>query len=163
MAAAFVFDATWTIAAPAQAVYEVLAAPDDYPRWWPQIRWARRIDADSGELSARSRLPYSLRMTVRREVEDPGTLTLRAALTGDLVGFSRWQVRPAAGGTGPDGRPSTTATFRQEVDVTGAALRIAASLAPAVLRWNHSAMMAAGEQGLRRYLTDPASRHGGTR
>ena len=98
VAAAFVFDATWTIAAPAQAVYEVLAAPDDYPRWWPQIRWARRIDADSGELGARSRLPYTLRMTVRREVEDPGTLTLLAALTGDLVGFSRWQVSPAPAG-----------------------------------------------------------------
>jgi hypothetical protein len=70
---------------------------------------------------------------------------LRATLSGDLRGWSAWQI--AANG------PGTIATFSEEVHTTGV-LRAAARVARPVLEWNHTAMMHGGEQGLRAYLAD---------
>jgi hypothetical protein len=70
-------------------------------------------------------------------------MRLRVSLTGDLRGWSAWQI--AANGVG------TVATFTQEVHTTGA-LKAAARVARPILEWNHAAMMRGGEQGLRAYL-----------
>jgi hypothetical protein len=148
VAVTFVFDAVWELPADADTVFRVLAKAEDYSRWWPEVRVSDRIDEDSGVLVCRSVLPYSLRMLARREVEDPVSRTLRAALSGDLVGFSSWRVEAA-------GPLASRALFDQEVSTSGWPLAVASRIGPGLLRWNHHWMMAGGERGLRRYLREP--------
>lgn len=145
----FVFEAVWRLPADPDTVYRALAASEDYHRWWPQIVESARLDHESGRLTAKSALPYRLRMVVRREIEDAATRNLRAALTGDLDGWSSWRVVP-------DG-PGSLAVYDQQVVVSARFLGLLAQLAPWPLRWNHQVMMRDGERGLRRYLAATAT------
>jgi hypothetical protein len=140
----YTFRSAWQLGADPDRVYAALADADAYPRWWPQVRSARRIDDDSGEIRCRSLLPYELVFVVHRELVDPAARVLVARLDGDLIGTSRWTV--SADGAG------TRAVFEQEVQVGKAVIRSAGRLVRPVLRFNHDVMMRAGEAGLRRYL-----------
>ena len=142
--ARYVFRSTWRLPAARADVYRALVDVDSYPRWWPQVRAARRLDDTSGELRCRSLLPYELGFVVRREIEDAAAGILRAELTGDLTGWSQWTV--TEDGTG------TVAVFDEDVRVGNAMLRAAGRLVRPVLAFNHGAMMRAGEWGLRRHL-----------
>ena len=140
----YVFRSEWRLAAPPERVYEVLADVERYPDWWPQVRRARRIDDVSGELTCRSLLPYDLTFVMRRVVEDPVRLVLRAELVGDLTGTSQWSLQPHGDGA--------LAVFDEDVSVGSGALRAASRLLRPALRANHDLMMRAGERGLRRHL-----------
>jgi hypothetical protein len=140
----FRFHNHWRLDATPAQVYDALVDVERYPQWWPQVRRARPIDNNSGELICRSALPYSLRLIGHREVEDRGRLQLRATLTGDLVGWSSWHIRA-------DGAASV-AEFAQEVRPTGA-LGAASRIARPILEWNHTVMMRDGEVGLQGYLS----------
>jgi hypothetical protein len=140
----FRFEDTWTLPAPARHVYKVLADLACYTDWWPQVRRARQLSADTGELVIRSVLPYSLRVVIRPEIEDPERLLLRATLTGDMVGWSSWQISPS-----PDG---CTGVFTQEVTTNGL-LSVAALVARPLLEWNHAIMMRNGQRELQAYLS----------
>jgi hypothetical protein len=140
----FRFQNHWRLDAAASRVYEALADVERYPRWWPQIRRARPIDENSGEFICRSALPYSLKLIGSREVQDRDRMHLRVTLSGDLVGWSSWHIRP-------DGA-AAIAEFTQEVSTTGA-LKAAARIARPVLEWNHAVMMRGGQAGLRGYLS----------
>jgi hypothetical protein len=142
----FRFQTNWRLASAPSRVYNTLADVERYPQWWPQVKVARQLDEDSGELICRSMLPVSLRLIARRDIEDADSLRLRATLSGDLIGWSSWQIEP-------DGKGSI-ATFTEEVSTTGA-LKAAARFARPVLEWNHAAMMRGGERGLRTYLARP--------
>jgi hypothetical protein len=141
--ASFSFRSEWQLSGEPRAAYDALADAARYPAWWPQVRSTRQIDDKSGELVIRSTLPFALRVVATREVEDRQTLTLRAALSGDLTGHSSWQVDAAAAGC--------TAVFVEEV-TAGGLLGMASLVGRRALEWNHAVMMRAGEHGLRRYL-----------
>lgn len=145
-------------------MYAVLAAVGEYPTWWPQVRSVERIDADSAVVAVRSVLPYTLRLVLTRDLEDPDLGVLRVRVGGDLSGWSQWdvlrgaQTRSADGGRagGSDahaggGGAATVARFTEQVEVTGALGRVAGPAAP-LLRANHRAMMRAGARGLARLL-----------
>jgi hypothetical protein len=95
-------------------------------------------------LIIRSVLPYSLRVVIRPEIEDPERLLLRAALTGDMVGWSSWQISPSTHGC--------TGVFTQEVTTKGL-LNVVASVARPLLEWNHAIMMRNGQRKLQTYLS----------
>jgi hypothetical protein len=151
MAPVFRFHDIWILAAPSDQVFEVLAEPDRYPAWWPNIVAVRRIDEASGILTCRSLLPYSLRIVVRREVVDPAAGRLRARLDGDLMGWSEWRVTglPRAGG------PGVRVDFRQEVVAPGVPGGRWSLLRP-VLDTNHRLMMRRGRRGLAAHLRPAA-------
>lgn len=140
----FRFEDVWTLPGPASRAYEVLADVARYTDWWPQVRRARQLSADTGELIIRSVLPYSLRVVIRPEIEDPERLLLRAALTGDMVGWSSWQISPSTHGC--------TGVFTQEVTTKGL-LNVVASVARPLLEWNHAIMMRNGQRKLQTYLS----------
>jgi uncharacterized protein YndB with AHSA1/START domain len=140
----YTFRSEWRLEAPPQRVYDQLADVETYPRWWPQVRRARRIDEGSGELTCRSLLPYDVVFVMRRVVEDPAGLVLRAELAGDLNGTSQWTIR--ADGSG------TVAVFDEDVAVGSGTLRAASRFLRPALRFNHDLMMRSGERGLREYL-----------
>ena len=147
MTARFSFQDLWHVAAPARAVFEILADPDHYPVWWPNILAVQRIDRQSGTLVCRSVLPYTLRITVRQQVVDPARGLLRAGLTGDLAGWSSWEVKTLP----RSGAPQSMVRFRQEVTAPGVPGGGSRILAP-LLDANHRAMMRRGLRGLTKHL-----------
>ncbi|KAA1428010.1 polyketide cyclase [Nocardioides antri] len=110
---------------------------EHYPEWWPQVRAVVKLGPDTARVLCRSTLPYTLDLVldaVSREAP-----VLEVAVRGDLDGWVRWTLSPAAGGTRTD--------FAQEVVVTGA-LAVASRLARPLLSWNHHRMMRGCERGL---------------
>jgi hypothetical protein len=121
----FRFHHEWSLDAPAPRVFDALADVERYAAWWPQVRTVERIDEHSARTAVRSFLPYTLDLVLRREIEDEASRALRVALSGDLEGWSQWQVDPARE---PDG--GTVATFDQVAVVTPALLGRNARLPP---------------------------------
>jgi hypothetical protein len=141
----YVFRSEWRLPAGPDEVYAALQDVEDYPVWWPQVVQVRRIDDLSGELTVRSRLPYTLTVLLHREVEDPVRRVLRATLDGDMTGMSQWTVSASG--------PGSVAVFDEAVDMRRRAIRTADRFARPALVFNHSLMMRAGERGLRSFLT----------
>ncbi|MEU2063498.1 SRPBCC family protein [Streptomyces sp. NPDC013455] len=138
------FLSLWTLPAPPAVVHAVLARPQDYPRWWPQVRAVTRLDGTTGVITIRSALPYSLTATLRETRRDPVAGVLEVALSGDIDGWARWTVTA-------DG-PGTLARYEQEVRVHKPLLRRLAVVGRPLFRLNHRLMMRAGRRGLRRHL-----------
>jgi uncharacterized protein YndB with AHSA1/START domain len=138
------FSGRWTLSAPCGAVYRVLEGVDDYPRWWPEVREARRTGEASGRVLVRSFLPYDLRMEIRAVRREPESGVLQAALSGDLEGWMRWTVRPAGRGT--------LVVHEQETDLTKPLLRLLGVPGRPLLRANHALMMRGGRRGLEAFL-----------
>lgn len=141
----FVFAHRWAVEADPATVFDVLADVWSYPIWWPQVRAVRFIDEDNGVALIRSALPITMRLTLRRVEQDGADGRLRVTIGGDLIGWSSFDVRDAGAG-------ATIADYRQQVSVARPLLARLAPLAKPVLRWNHTAMMAAGHRGLTSYL-----------
>ncbi|MEV6952106.1 SRPBCC family protein [Streptomyces sp. NPDC051183] len=150
------FRSVWDLDAPAARVYAVLERPEEYPRWWPQIRGVlppsagRDGPADPGSGSAliRSALPITLHVTATELLRDPARGVLEVALHGDLDGWARWTVRPRAGRAGAAAWPRTRALYEQEVEVRRPLMRWLALPGRPVFRLNHALMMRAGRRGL---------------
>lgn len=134
----------WFLPVPPATVYRVLERPEDYPRWWPQVRAVHRLDGTSGVLTIRSVLPYDMTFTARETRRDPVAGVLEAALSGDIEGLARWTVTPHGSGS--------LARYDQVVDVRKPLLRRLAVPGRPVFRANHRLMMRAGRRGLLRYL-----------
>ncbi|UUN25840.1 SRPBCC family protein [Streptomyces sp. FIT100] len=139
------FRSVWELPAPPAVVYAVLERPVDYPHWWPQVREVVPVDDRSGTVRLRSLLPYDLVVTVRERLRDPDALVLEVELDGDLVGWARWTLAAAAGGT--------RAGYEQEVVVRRPLMRRLALPGRPVFRANHALMMRGGRRGLAAYLS----------
>lgn len=132
----------------------MLVAVSDYPSWWPQVRSVTPVRPvgqerpgreESADVAVRSVLPYTLRLVLTRQVEDPRHGILRVGVAGDLEGYAQWRLSGDGGG-------GTVAEFTEEVVVTGA-LGLVARPGAALMRANHRAMMRAGESGLKQLLS----------
>lgn len=138
------FLSLWSLPAPPAAVYAVLERPEDYPRWWPQVRAVTRLDDRTGVITIRSVLPYAMTFTARETRRDPAAGILEIAMSGDIDGWARWTV--TADGSG------TLARYDQVVDVRKPLLRRFAVPGRPVFRANHRLMMRSGRRGLVRLL-----------
>jgi len=151
----FVLVSHWRIAAPRERVWNVLNDPTGWPQWWPYVASVEKLESgDAAGVGARyrfhwtSRLPYSLTIETRVvEVDKPNTI--RAKASGELDGEGTWRLHDD--GTG------TTVEYTWRVAVTRAWMRLLAPLLRPAFAWNHNAVMAAGEAGLRRHLGDNAA------
>ncbi|MEU6508012.1 SRPBCC family protein [Streptomyces sp. NPDC046942] len=138
------FLSLWSLPAPPAAVYAVLERPEDYPRWWPQVRAVTRLDGSTGVLTIRSVLPYAMTFTARETRHDPDAGVLEITMSGDIEGWARWTVTA-------DG-PGTLARYEQVVHVNKPLLRWLAVPGRPVFRANHRLMMRSGRRGLMRHL-----------
>ena len=142
----FSFASSHRLAAPRDAVFEVLRDAERWPQWWPQIRSVTAYDDTHGRTEIRSILPMTLRIELTSERTDRESGVLRATLTGDLVGWSQFAMRA-------DGPAATWLDYTQEVEVqlTGLRGRLAGwRLLRPVLVANHALMMRSGMRGLQR-------------
>lgn len=152
----FVLVSNWRIDAPRDVVWEALKHPADWPTWWPFVRAVDEIDkGDDAGVGARyrfhwaSRLPYSIRLlTTVTEIRKPDVISARAE--GDLRGLGTWRLR--------DGDGATDVEYTWSVDLDRAWMRAFLPLLRPAFAWNHNAVMAAGESGLRRYLAGDIAR-----
>lgn len=138
------FRSVWSVDSTPERTFDVLADLGSYPRWWPQVRVARRVADDVAELRCRSALPYDLVFQARHNAREPAAGLLRADLVGDLDGTASWRI--FAEGTG------SRLVYDQEVVVRKPLLRRLALLARPLLLANHEVMMRSGQRGLRTYL-----------
>ncbi|MFW0794218.1 SRPBCC family protein [Gordonia sp. CPCC 205515] len=146
----FRMTARWHLPHPRGLVFAALADADAYTTWWPQVREATRVDDRSGTARLRSVIPMSLRVTVTEQVRDATRGELRAAIEGDLVGWSRWQI------SDDDEHPHSAAVvdFTQEVLLHKRIPTVLIVVGRPLLRLNHRHMMRAGHRGLSRWLRD---------
>jgi len=138
------FRSVWRVGASAPDAFSVLSCVEDYVDWWPEVREVRRLSDESFELRCRSVLPYDLVFVSTQARVDPTARVLRATLTGDLNGYSRWTIYPETEGS--------LLIFDEEVTLGKESLRRIAPIARPAFRANHKIMMSSGERGLRTYL-----------
>lgn len=151
----FVLVSHWTIATDRQATWRALKHPVEWPRWWPFVRAVDELDAgDADGLGARyrfhwaSRLPYSIRLlTTVTDIEEPNLI--RAQAEGDLRGVGTWKLGDTAG--------QTNVEYTWSVNLDRSWMRALLPVLRPAFAWNHNAVMAAGEVGLRNYLARAAS------
>ncbi|OII60014.1 polyketide cyclase [Streptomyces sp. CC53] len=136
------FRSVWTLPAAPDTVHAILAAPEDYPRWWPPVRDVA-VHGDTATARVRSVLPYTLtvHLSLTERRRDGPARVLEAALTGDLEGWARWTLTPRRG-------HRTRAVYEQDVHARAPLLRRLALPGRPLFRANHAWMMRAGRRGL---------------
>lgn len=147
----FVLHSRWTLPAPLAEVWQALTRPDDWPRWWPYVRaveTVRRGDAVGLGATRRmhwsTRLPYGFSIEVETVEVLPGR-RLRARSRGQLESEGIWTL------VALDER-MTGVDYEWRVALMRPWMRLAAPLLAPLFRWNHHAVMRAGEAGLIRHL-----------
>lgn len=152
MSTRYRFEHVWSLPLRRDDLFEVLADVAGYPRWWPQVRAVARVDEDTAHVVVRSVLPYALRLTLVRAVEDRTGGVLEVGVHGRLDGWARWTLTGA--GT------STRLRYEQEVDARGRLLELGSRVARPLLVANHDAMMRGARNGLLDVLGQPRSSAG---
>lgn len=143
MAKEYVFVDEWLVAAPAEAVYDVLADGERYPRWWKPVYIDASADGEYTVQHFKGRLPYHLHTRTRTtRAERPHRL--EGETTGDLRGTGIWTLTPTAGGT--------HVRFDWRVHADRLLLKLLTPLLRPVLRWNHNWAIARAMEGLEPYV-----------
>jgi hypothetical protein len=142
--AGYRFHHAWTVPAPRPRVYDVLADVEDYPLWWRQVVAVAHLDDRSGYAECRSLVPFTLRLRLTSERQDPGEGVLRVGLDGDLEGWCESRL--------PERGARTDVVFDQSVVVRRPLLRGASRGLGPVLRANHAWMIRGCRPGLERRL-----------
>ena len=140
----------WRIAAPIDQVWDRLADPPGWPRWWPGMRAVQTLrPPDAQGLGGRHRVEWAGRWPRQAAVEIEAIESLpfqrlRGRTRGALAGEGIWLLR-AHGHV-------TEVTGLWRVEWINPWLRALAPLLAHLVRWNHAGLMRAGAQGLARHL-----------
>lgn len=143
----------WRIHAPVEQVWAALADPAAWPRWWPCVQAVSTVrEGRADGVGTVRRIDWSTRLPDRIVIEVEGIESvrherLRGRSRGQLDGEGLWLLRPEAG--------FTDVTHVWRVTLKRGWMRWLAPLLGPVFRWNHDAVMRAGETGLRGLLEDP--------
>ena len=146
----YAFVTAWRLAAPRDAVFEVLHASERWPEWWRGLERVVKLedgDADGrgslGRYTWRSLLGYPVEFDVRiTRVDRPHRMAGQAA--GDLAGTGSWRLYEEDG--------ETAVVFEWRVRTTRRWMNVLAPVARPVFRWNHDWIMRQGARGLARRL-----------
>jgi quercetin dioxygenase-like cupin family protein/uncharacterized protein YndB with AHSA1/START domain len=145
----YVFADEWDVAAPPEAVFDVLADGRTYPAWWKPVY----IDVESaagppavGKVAHqhfKGRLPYHLRTRTRTlRLERPRVI--EGETDGDLRGHGLWTLTPTSAGT--------HIRFDWRVYADRRLLRALTPVLRPALRWNHAWAIARARDGLEPYI-----------
>jgi predicted ester cyclase/mannose-6-phosphate isomerase-like protein (cupin superfamily)/uncharacterized protein YndB with AHSA1/START domain len=150
----YAFVDQWEVAAPPDAVYDVLVDAQTYPRWWRPVYIDVQTDGRPrvGGVSRqhfKGRLPYHLRTRSTLTRLEPAAL-IEADVDGDLRGRGVWTLTARPGGT--------NVRFDWTVHADRALLRILTPLLRPVLRANHSWAIARAIDGLEPYVKSNINR-----
>jgi mannose-6-phosphate isomerase-like protein (cupin superfamily)/uncharacterized protein YndB with AHSA1/START domain len=140
----YVFVDEWDVAAPVQAVFELLADARTYPDWWGRVYIDVQADGppEPGRVSEqhfKGPLPYHLRTRSTITVYEPPH-RVGADVVGDLSGIGLWTLTPTDAGT------HVRFDWRALADKP-----IVKALTPVLrplFRWNHAWAIARAIEGL---------------
>lgn len=149
----YAFLTAWRVAAPREAVFEVLHESERWPEWWDGLESVVKLeegdDEGRGSLGLytwrsvmRYRLEFEMRIT---RVERPHRMDGEA--NGELAGSGCWRLYE-------DGE-ATAVLFEWRVMTTRWWMNSLAPIARPIFRWNHDRLMRAGGRGLARRLGVP--------
>ena len=140
--AGYSFVDEWHVAAPLEAVYDLLSCPREYPDWWGDAFLEGEGDpgpaapGKRARLVTRGRLPYRLRWElVCAEADAPRRLV--SHIDGDFVGEGIWTLTPV-----PDG---TRAVLEWHIEVRKPLVRHLVPLLRPLFAWNHRWAMQRGQ------------------
>lgn len=140
----------WTIAAPVERVWPALIRAETWPRWWPGVVAVQTLCAGGAQgLGVIERIEWStwfgrpIVVDVEAVQVIPHEL-LRGRSRGHIDGEGLWLLRGEAG--------RTLVTYVLRVKVERGWMRWLAPVLAPLMRWNHRAVMRAGERGLERHL-----------
>lgn len=149
------FVTRWRMLAKVEEVYDVIADPLEYPRWWPSV-YLEIKELEPGDsrglgrrltLHTKGWLPYTLRWeSVATEAARPRRIAIRAE--GDFQGRGVWTLCQAG--------PFTEIEFDWKLAAEKPLLRTLSFLLKPIFSANHRWAMARGEESLRLEL---ARRH----
>jgi len=148
---AFVLHSAWDIPASAPRIWQALTEPQAWPRWWRFVRAVETVrPGDANGLGAVRRMHWSTRLpygfSIEVETTDVVPLQrLQARSRGQLEGEGIWTLTSR-------GATATRVDYEWRVALGRPWMRAAAPLLAPVFRWNHHAVMRAGEVGLIRHL-----------
>ncbi len=139
----------WFFNAPIERVWAAMSDVTRWPEWWPAWKQVsirgNGSEAKPGsilDLKLRAPAGYSFAFTVQVTTWEPPRC-FEIASQGDLVGTGKMVLEALEGGTAVD--------FFWDVGTSNGAFNLVAKLPfmKRVFEWNHGAVMAAGERGLR--------------
>jgi hypothetical protein len=147
-------------AAPA-TVWAALEGVDRYPAWWPWLRVFRAgglVVDEAWTCVVQPPLPYRLRFRLHLDEVVPGRL-VRATLSGDLGGWARIDLQPAAGPPARSGEMTgltagTSIRLRSDLAPTGRLPKTLGSMMPPLARFGHDWVVDNGIRQFRRALRD---------
>lgn len=152
--ASYDFVTVWNVSAPVEVAWKAIRENEKWPEWWQGVLSVAELrPGDDSGLGAvhrsiwRSRLPYTLEFdseVVR--IDELRSIEIRAF--GELEGRGVWTFSP-------DG-DSCRVQYDWSVFTNKAWMNFLAPVARPFFRWNHDAIMAWGEEGLRRRCRDIA-------
>ena len=154
------FRTVWSLAQHLEAVWTALDNPSAWPRWWPGCMIVEPLTRESVQRPGccyrfhwQGALPYRLVIRICiTAVEHRRRMIGR--VDGPLVGTAEWTLWTEA--------RHTKVGFDFAVSGHAAWTRRVAPFARPLFRWNHEALMARGESGLREWLNERhhAKHHG---
>jgi len=147
-AAAYHFEDHWKIPQVIDRVWDVLAAPTNFPLWWQGVYLrATPLDIDGRRIAVLTRgwLPYKLRWTIETIRKDkPNLIEFKAS--GDFsTDSSKWILRPEGKGT--------LVTLDWNPRVEKPIVKLLSPVLRPVFEWNHHWAMERGEKQLTEYLS----------
>ena len=148
--AEYAFLTVWRVAAPRDAVFDVLHASERWPDWWDGVESVEKLEDGDGEgrgslgryrwrSAMRYRLEFEMRIT---RVDRPQRMD--GAAVGELTGSGSWRLYEDDG--------ATTVLFEWRVQTTRWWMNALTPIARPVFSWNHNRLMQAGGRGLARHL-----------
>jgi quercetin dioxygenase-like cupin family protein/uncharacterized protein YndB with AHSA1/START domain len=140
--AEYAFADEWEVAAPPEAVFDVLADAQTYPQWWKPVYIDVGQDGEYTRQHFKGRLPYHLH-TRTKTVRSERPHVLEGETDGDLRGTGVWTLTPTETGT--------HVRFDWRVHADRKLLRVLTPLLRPALRWNHNWAIARAIEGLEPY------------
>lgn len=141
-----------------RVMWSVMAQTEQFAGWWS---WLSQVHVDGPGLRDGSSLhgvvapplPYRMHLDVVLDRCIDGR-SIDASVRGDLVGPARLLLEPTGG--------ETLATATWSVEMMQQPMRVAARLAPRLLRWGHDRVVDAAVAGFRRQLVSRGTRPTGS-
>jgi uncharacterized protein YndB with AHSA1/START domain len=145
------YDERFVFAVPPEQVWAAIEELDQFQRWWG---WLAELIVDGDGLRTGSvlrgtvapPLPYRMRLRVELDRCVPPRL-IDASVHGDLEGEAHLRLDPEP--------PGTAAEVAWTIEMMQRPMRLAARVAPPVLRWGHDRVVDATVSSFRTHL-----RHG---
>jgi hypothetical protein len=151
--AEYEFVTRWSFRAPIEKVWSRIADAERWPTWWRYVSKVEVLEPgdENGvgrvlRMTWKTRLFYSLSFDIRSiDVGPPNYM--EGVATGELEGQGIWRLRQVD--------DVTDVRYDWHVKTTKAWMNFFAPIARPFFEWNHSGVMKAGEEGLRRLVEAP--------